>query len=394
MDQYERDLREALAARSGALNPALRERLSASLAATAPARQPMPAFAVAGMALLVVGALTGLVVSRHVLGSAPSGKHYLVVVASPSTRPTPATTASPNPVPSPDQAVVYPTGIDLSPAPGGVVWAYLPAPNLLYRSTDGGATWQQRGLAASGAALPQPPEISFVDASHGWELIPSEAGSQCGQQFALKLYRTSDAGATWQQLQPHGIDTRQCKEELSFVDTNRGFLSAYDENGRPRIFRSTDGGFTWQASPALADPPGFQSSTGGFELAAGAVRAFGSTLLVDALGRSVDETAHSYVFSSVDGGASWAYLATVPQGRAAAFVTATHWFAAGMSMETTDSGATWRASSSTYSQAAPVEPDVVFVDPNVGYAVIRTRGEIQRSADGGLHWTAVTPPGM
>jgi photosystem II stability/assembly factor-like uncharacterized protein len=60
-------------------------------------------------------------------------------------------------------------------------------------------------------------------------------------------------------------------------------------------------------------------------------------------------------------------------------------------METTDGGASWHAYTSDYSQAAPIAPEVVFGDANVGYATVR--GEIQRTTDGGARWSKIKTPG-
>jgi len=60
-------------------------------------------------------------------------------------------------------------------------------------------------------------------------------------------------------------------------------------------------------------------------------------------------------------------------------------------METTDGGATWHAYTTDYSQAAPIAPDIVFGDAQVGYAIVR--GSIQRTVDGGAHWTTIKTPG-
>jgi photosystem II stability/assembly factor-like uncharacterized protein len=129
-------------------------------------------------------------------------------------------------------------------------------------------------------------------------------------------------------------------------------------------------------------------------LRAGRVHAFGATLLVAAQG-SADGRLLTYVYRSTDGGASWTYAVTAPEpGGAFAFVTATRWLqivAPSAMKETTDGGTTWHSFATDYTQAAPIAPEIVFADALVGYATVR--GGIQRTIDGGAHWTGLKTPG-
>ncbi|TMF54350.1 MAG: exo-alpha-sialidase [Chloroflexi bacterium] len=275
------------------------------------------------------------------------------------------------------------------------MWA-LVAGARLFRSTDRAETWQEHFVAFDPVGSNR--EIAFIGESEGWLATPGPPGTQCTFQ-SVAITHTADAGATWVQLVPlaasasTGLADRQCKEHPVFADAQRGFLSAYDPNSAPIIYRTTDGGRTWIASAALADPPGFTTRGAGITLRAGRVRLFGTTALVDASGQ-VDGRLASYVFRSVDGGATWSYLASVPQGDGAfALVSAMRWLIAtpGSSKETTDGGATWHAFTTDYSQAAPIAPEIVFGDPLVGYATVR--GSIQRTVDGGANWSLIETPG-
>jgi photosystem II stability/assembly factor-like uncharacterized protein len=261
----------------------------------------------------------------------------------------------------------------------------------LYRSTDRGATWQQRPLPPS--HFPQP-EISFVSDSEGWLNTGGSPETQCNAEV-VGVWHTTDAGATWQFFGLNGLGSAtQCKDHLSFVDSNRGFLDARDPNHAPVIYRTTDGGRTWAAFSPLPDPPGFKTQSGGFTLQPGFVRAFGATLLVPA---SMQNSAGSFefVYRSTDGGATWNYLASAKDpNNNVDFVSASRWLeliAPGQSVETTDAGASWHLYASEYSQAAPIAADFVFGDSQVGYGTVR--GGIARTLDGGLHWTSIKTPG-
>lgn len=53
--------------------------------------------------------------------------------------------------------------------------------------------------------------------------------------------------------------------------------------------------------------------------------------------------------------------------------------------------ATWHAFVTNYGRTAPVAPQVVFGDAEVGYA--SARGSIQGTSDAGVHWMGVRTPG-
>ena len=127
-------------------------------------------------------------------------------------------------------------------------------------------------------------------------------------------------------------------------------------------------------------------------LQGGRVKTFGSSLLVGALGLS--GTGKEYAFRSSDG-ANWTYASTGPILQIdIVFVTAARWlqaFLPNQSSETTDGGASWHSFTTDYSQAAPVSPQISFGDASIGYATVR--GSIQRTTDGGAHWTGLKTPG-
>lgn len=318
-----------------------------------------------------------------------------VASLSPTATPTSAATAAPT---APPTLIPLPNTAQID-ASGSVVWVIVGEQATgarLFRSTDRGDSWQERPMPPSLPAI-----LSFIDDHEGWAMVPTGGsgvppppGGQCGG--TVLLAHTVDAGATWQQLAPTGMaPPGPCKGSLRFADAQRGFIGAYDPNGSPLVYRTTDGGRSWSASQRLPDPPGFTTRTGGgATLGISRVAAFGTTLLVTAFPTN-PATGTLYTYRSTDGGASWTYASTAPnQHQDLAFVSAARWVqisSPGDSKETTDGGATWHPFATTYSQAAPIAPSVVFGDAQVGYATVR--GAIQRTIDGGAQWTQIRTPG-
>jgi len=312
-----------------------------------------------------------------------------VAVASPT--PTSAPTVTRTPAPSPTPTLIpLPSFADLSAPSGTVVWAFV-AGTRLFRSTDRGDTWTERPLP------PQPVNgaVAFIDDHEGWFASLATPATQCATQL-LALTHTTDAGSTWQTVTPAGIPAEQCKDSLIFSDAQHGSLDAFDPNTPPVIYRTADGGRSWAAS-RLPDPPGFVTRPAGFTLRPGVVRTFGATRLIEATGLTEDQQPpqRRYVFASTDDGATWTYRVTAPDpDSSVVFVTESRWFqlsAGAMPKETTDGGVTWHAFVTTYQQAAPIAPAIVFGDAQIGYATVR--GTIQRTADGGAHWTSIRTPG-
>lgn len=284
--------------------------------------------------------------------------------------------------------IVFPTAVQLSAPSRDVVWAL--AGGLLFRSTDRGETWVQRPLPPPAHNIQQ----AFVDEREGFLSSVGSSGTGCLFQ-SIEIWRTLDGSSDYERLQATGLSEGQCKAGLTFVDTQRGFISGSSPTSAPVVYRTSDGGQSWAPSLPLPDPPGFttQPAASSLRVGPGPIRAFASTLLLQAFG-NVLSGERDFVFRSVDGGATWSYAAAVPPSPIG-FVTPSRWIEVlnpAQSRETTDAGATWHAYAADYAQAGPTPPVVLFPDPEVGFAS-NSRGNFQRTLDGGLHWTSLKTPG-
>jgi photosystem II stability/assembly factor-like uncharacterized protein len=307
-------------------------------------------------------------------------------------------TSSPEPTPTtvPPTGTYLPAAAQLGVPSTAVVWLKL-AFGDLYRSTDQGKSWDHHRLP--GGMIHS---FSFISDLEGWVLAGGlPPGAQCTSAGA-EVWHTTDAGATWQQVsamqqsqsKDSGIAGAQCKERIYFYDSTHGFLNAWDNDHRPTIYRTADGGRTWSGS-TLPDPPDFKTSAGGFSLRAGAFKRFDNNIYVEASGMQAGDVAgRQYMFRTSDGGATWSWLTKIPS-RYIAMVTESRWLqliVPGQSIESTNGGQQWHPYASDFNTDTPVGgPQVVFADSQIGYA--EGRGALQRTVDGGLHWERIATPG-
>jgi photosystem II stability/assembly factor-like uncharacterized protein len=154
--------------------------------------------------------------------------------------------------------------VAIAPSNPDVVWVGTGEANLLrsvscgngvYRTTDGGKTWQHLGLKETRhigriAVHPKDPDVAWVAAlGHAW-----------GPNKERGLYRTTDGGKTWQQCKYLDEDTGFIDVAVDPVDPDTLYAAAYTArrdafSGMPPrlqfsskagLYRSGDGGRTWE----------------------------------------------------------------------------------------------------------------------------------------------------
>lgn len=274
----------------------------------------------------------------------------------------------------------------------------------MLQTTDGGRNW----ITANGLPGSIVLDVSFYSPNDGIALLPSGV-----------VYGTSDGGADWKRLAP---PLAPGHANTLFGGGGVAYAASDASN---RVFRSEDGGRSWQVMPnvQLREP---DSTPGGTTL-------FGSDPtccgLYPALGESTDGgvTWHAFsqplwftpflvsfpsdqvgyviptnsqrLYRTDNGGASFRLVAEVPQPIGALdFVTAADGWAVtdgGMFYRITGGGTSWSVVS------VPNLPpnramDVSFLNAQVGMALFRRYSDgttfLLVTTDGGLHWTARSLP--
>jgi photosystem II stability/assembly factor-like uncharacterized protein len=174
-------------------------------------------------------------------------------------------------------------------------------PGAVWRTTDGGATWQNVSPPDTGGLMFRDVEARSARVAQVLAIGPGEAS---------RIYRTTNGGQTW-------VETFRNQEEAAFyncmdffADGRRGLAVSDPVDGKFRIIGTENGGRSWQVLPDAGMP----DSTGEFNFSAS-----GDCLVISgrlAYFGSGGEAAR--VFSSTDHGLTWrATDSTIPADEAA-----------------------------------------------------------------------------
>ena len=126
---------------------------------------------------------------------------------------------------------------------------------VIFQTADGGKSWIRTDRAISRRSVLA---ADFVDPSHGWLLVQVE-GNQAGPLHEV-LYRTSNAGATWDDL-GDPVAARDWAFRIAFTDAQRGWL--YSISTQPYAYATTDGGASWRRALLPAPARGWPKAPKG-----------------------------------------------------------------------------------------------------------------------------------
>jgi photosystem II stability/assembly factor-like uncharacterized protein len=155
--------------------------------------------------------------------------------------------------------------------------------------TTNGATWQRRPVPGAEAL-----DFRDIEAFNARRAILLAAGP--GEKS--RLYRTRDGGATWQLLRTN-TDPQGFWDAIAFSNEKHGVLLGDPVNGHFVIETTADGGQTWQRRPTPPALPG-----------EGAFAASGTCLVVRGPREIWFATGAARLFRSTDGGQSWTVTPT------------------------------------------------------------------------------------
>lgn len=234
------------------------------------------------------------------------------------------------------------------------------AASRIYRTTDGGASWQL--VVTNPVATGFWDAMAFWDARHGVLFGDPVAGS-------FQVYATDDGGASWKQLPARGLEALAGEGAFAASGTCIAVAGKNDawivtgSAAEARAFHSHDGGQNWQA--AVLPIPAGVPSRGAFSVAFADAR---SGIVVGGDYRA-SKLASLNGARSVDGGLSWQAAPVLPAGFMSVVATVPGaprtFVAAGLagSGYTLDAGLSWRELDAT-----PINT-VGFASATSGWAV-------------------------
>jgi photosystem II stability/assembly factor-like uncharacterized protein len=192
----------------------------------------------------------------------------------------------------------------------------------VWKTTDYGHTWapifdeQPTQSIGAVAVAPSDPNIVYVGSGEGLQRPDLSVGDG--------IYKSTDAGRTWQHL---GLrEARQIGAVLvDPANPNRVFAAAlghpYGPNRERGVFRSLDGGATWQkVLPQERQPVADDDNTGAIDLAFDPRNAQTMYAVLWAARQGPWEYTNAYVgptsglFKSTDGGTTWQRLGAGARG--------------------------------------------------------------------------------
>jgi photosystem II stability/assembly factor-like uncharacterized protein len=285
----------------------------------------------------------------------------------------------------PNQARVLYFPAILEPLPPGG------ADVIIWRTEDAGTTWSQSSMISTSVLGTQdfPPRLFFINPDEGWFMARN--GGAGMHRYPISLYRTRDGGASWEALIEAigGTGLQSCRKTgWAFGDVSNGIATIDNcPVDGPAIERTHDGGRTWERvilSPPQEDP---QTVTDAYCQTEAPRFVDGELLVLSASCTAYEDPQieRQLFYRSSDGGQTWDAW-DYPGGQLL-FLDETRGFA--LSREifwTADSGVTWERR-----KRVNWDGQFSFVDPEAGWAVARADEEIAlvTTEDGGDTWQII-----
>jgi photosystem II stability/assembly factor-like uncharacterized protein len=268
------------------------------------------------------------------------------------------------------------------------------SPQFLVSTSDGGSHWSTLGRLPSPYC-----GVQFVNAADGWCVESGAASGEDpvtvyqttdgGRRWALVSKSASPTGTPGS---PGSLPVF-CDKQLAFLTPRKGWAGSYCNVGLSPLYETTDGGRTWVGRAVKTPPSRYEPSNG---YPADWVALPTMTGAHGAAGLSTEDPEPvSLVYRTTDGGASWQPVPSPgkPRNWSIDLVDATHWkLAAGRTiLATNNAGRTWQTVNSNIAIGHGSDD---FVTPQIGWYPGGDAEKEFRTTDGGRIWRPVHIPDL
>lgn len=260
-----------------------------------------------------------------------------------------------------------------------------PNGGTLYRTRDGGLTWESFATPFSGGAF------KFIDEQNGWMMADLGVGAG---SMAVSIFQTEDGGASWQRMYTNDPNLEGAGDSLPLGGIKGVLLPLDDQTawvggvvyalGEVYLFRSEDSGKTWN-NVELELPSGASKSELGID---------GILFVSDTRGvlrvRVSSATPETILYATDDGGETWSQLPVtfdgsgyfdVPSANEIIFYTNNTFYISN------DAGETFTETVPDIAFGDSII-DLSFANATTGW-VITAEYVLYKTTDGGATWTVL-----